>query len=117
MRLVHEVATIRNLPFELLGQTNDRLLVVKCPVDPVGDPPLEAANSFLLGLSLRDLSSVIAARLSVVRDLGERNEVDYPLELTIAAAIESVPVDSSGASRNRGGAVGHGKLSLGSIND
>ena len=65
------------------------------PVDDVGDPSLECSKRFFVGLAFGDFAfEVSAARRGGVAELGDRDHVDRPVQLTVPLRVEpmSFPV-------------------------
>src|SRR6266511_970442 len=66
---------------------------------PVRDPALAAAKRLLGGLAFSLLLQVVGAACGVAGDLGERNEVDDPVELAVAASVQAMSVNTTGTCR------------------
>ena len=56
-----------------------------------GDEPLDAAGGFSFGLAFGDASGDVGLGGRVAALLGDGDEVERPVELTVAAAVEAVP--------------------------
>jgi hypothetical protein len=72
-------------------------------VERVGDPALEAAQRFELGLAGRELAPVVGPTFGVEADLADRGDVDHVVHPTVSSPREAVPVLLAG-----GGAFRHG---------
>ena len=64
-------------------------------VDDVGDPSLERADCFFGGLSLGDFAVEVDAASGVVAELCDRNDVERPVQLPVAALVQ--PMANFGA--------------------
>ena len=64
-------------------------------VDDVGEPSLERADCFFGGLAFGDFAVVVGATEGVVAELCDRDDVDRPVQLPVAALVE--PVTNFGA--------------------
>lgn len=64
-------------------------------VDRLGDLALEGSQRLLGALALVELASVIGPSLGVVADLGDRSDVERPVELAVASGVEPVTLPTS----------------------
>ncbi len=83
------------------------------PVDDIRQAALQTAQGFPAGLALGLLAGQVGARSRVVAGLGERGEVQRPVEPAVAAPVQPVPIGAPRRHRDRGGAVGRGKVVAG----
>src|SRR4051794_1476895 len=58
--------------------------------DPAGEEALDAADGFAVGLAFGDAASDVGACCGVASLLGDGDEVERPVELAVAASVESV---------------------------
>src|SRR5439155_5541417 len=72
----------------------------------------DAAARLASGLAGREESLVVGGGLDVVADAGERDHVQCPVQLSVAAAVEPVPLLFPGRGLHRAGAGegGEGRL-------
>src|SRR3954469_20801413 len=70
--------------------------------DAAGEVALEAADRFAAGLAFGLLSREVRACLGVQAALDDRESVQRAVELAVAAAVEAVPLRSSGGGGDRG---------------
>jgi hypothetical protein len=63
-------------------------------VDQVREPSFEAAEGFAAGFAFGSFALVVGAAFGVCGDLGDRNGVERPVELPVAAAVEAVSYGS-----------------------
>ena len=73
----------------------DRLKSVACvgeqlAVDGVADASLQGAHRFFAGLALCDLAQEVDASGRVVRDLGDRGDVQRVVEPAVSSRVEPV---------------------------
>ena len=59
-------------------------------VDPVGDTAFQAPECVGFGPSLGELAVVVGAALGVAGDLGQGDVVQDPVELAVAATVDSL---------------------------
>ena len=59
-------------------------------VERVGEPPLESADGFLLGLPLLELAEVVRPPRGVVADLADGDDVQRVVQLTVPTGVETV---------------------------
>lgn len=72
---------------------------MELPVDRLGDSTLEAAHGFGDGLILFAFAFVVGAGVGMPADLGERDGVQRPVELAVAAPVEPMPLGACGVSK------------------
>ena len=61
------------------------------PIDDVGEPTLQRSNCFLGRFALGDFAVVKRATEGVVAELGDRDDVDGPVQLPVASRVQPVP--------------------------
>jgi hypothetical protein len=71
-------------------------------VDRLGDLALEGSQRLLGALALVELASVMGPSLGVVADLGDRSDVERPVELAVASGVEPVTLPTSTGGGDRG---------------
>ena len=59
-------------------------------VEPAGEGSLETASDVAMGLALRGAFGVVGAGLGVAAHAGDRDGVKGPVEVSVAATVESV---------------------------
>ena len=80
--------------------------------DGPNEAALEAAEGLSAGLALGPLPSEIRLSRRMMRRLGEGDQVEDPVQLAVAAAIETHPLGLTRAGRDRGDA-GQGRQGVG----
>jgi hypothetical protein len=87
-------------------------LVVEGVVDDAGEVSFEAAERFAAALSVCSAAVEVSACRWVDAGLGDRDLVEGPVDLAVAAAVEAVALDATAAGFERGDASVAGELGV-----
>src|SRR5690606_8523200 len=107
----------RTLIGMLLWMSSGEFKMVWCGdelVELAGDVAFEAADDLLLGHAVFGASFHVGAGAGVPAQAADGDPVERFVGLSVAAAVEAVPVGLAGRGGDRGGAAEHGERRLGS---
>ena len=80
-------------------------VVGEVPVDGVGDPALQRPQRLFRSLALLEFAVVVATPDGVVAELVDRDDLDCPVQLSVAALVQPVPDLVARRRFDRGGRV------------
>jgi hypothetical protein len=81
------------------------VVVEQTPVDDIGQLPLERLQCLFVGFPLVQLALVVGLSIGCMADLGDRHDMQRPVGLAVAAAVEPMATHVAAGRLDRRGAV------------